>query len=370
MVKLRPHYHYLRNSFNQKRLKEKLVIIESDDWGSIRVSSKGALSNLKKKGYPVSGCSFNKYDGLESDLDLEYLFEVLASVKGANGNCAILTANNIVGNPDFEKIQQSNFTEYFFEPFFETYKRYMQHSNVMNLYKSGIENKVILPQFHGREHVNVFNWMSDLKKGNKYAHDTFNNQMFSTYLGNGSSCRKEYLNSMAYDNEESKKLVINSIIEGLDLFEAIWGFRSETIIAPCYEWNPDIEETFNNLGIKLIQGGRAQIVPFANGNKIINHYNGKRNDLGQIYVVRNIQFEPATNFQKDWVNDSLCSISNSFLWKQPAIISSHRLNYIGWLNQKNRDFGLKTLSDLLKQIVRRWPDVNFISSNQLIKYYN
>ena len=50
---------------------------------------------------------------------------------------------------------------------------------------------------------------------------------------------------------------------------------------------------------------------------------------------------------------------------RPAIISSHRLNFIGAIETINRDNHLIELKILLNNIVKQWPDVEFISSDQL-----
>jgi hypothetical protein len=59
-------------------------------------------------------------------------------------------------------------------------------------------------------------------------------------------------------------------------------------------------------------------------------------------------------------------IEVSFKYKKPAIISSHRVNFIGSIQPDNRDKNLKLLSDLLKQIVIKYPDVEFMSSDELL----
>lgn len=359
-------------NFFGKQIPSKIIVLESDDWGTIRMSSKEAFQSLLKKGYPVDQCPYNTNDALESNQDLEMLFEVLGSIKGSDGNPAVLTANNIVANPDFEKIKDADFQAYYFEPFTETLKRYPVHNRVMDIYKEGIKEGVVQPQFHGREHVHVPHWLEGLRNGVSKATDTFSFNMFSVFLGDGSTCNKEYLNAMAFYDKSQREMIEVSVTDGLQLFESIWGFKSETVIAPCYQWHPNLEETFSSNGIKIIQGGRAQISPNFDkgGNKDIRHFNGQKNKFGQIYAVRNVVFEPSTDKNKDWVDTSLKEISNAFFLKQPAIISSHRLNYIGWLNPKNRETNLLLLNDLLKKIVKKWPDVIFISSDQLTNYYN
>ena len=91
---------------------------------------------------------------------------------------------------------------------------------------------------------------------------------------------------------------------------------------------------------------------------------GKRNKYGQRYMTRNCFFEPSTP-GKDWVDTCLHEIATAFRWRKPAIISSHRVNYIGALEESNRDHGLLKLRELLDSIIRRWPETEFVSSDQL-----
>ena len=68
---------------------------------------------------------------------------------------------------------------------------------------------------------------------------------------------------------------------------------------------------------------------------------------------------------RDWVDSCLNDIDIAYRWKKPAIISSHRVNYIGALDSGNRENGLSKLNQLLKEIVTRWPDVEFMTSAEL-----
>ena len=54
------------------RTNRKIVVIESDDWGSIRMPSKFAYSNLLKKGIDVDkSFLYDTLDSLEKKEDLE-----------------------------------------------------------------------------------------------------------------------------------------------------------------------------------------------------------------------------------------------------------------------------------------------------------
>ena len=89
--------------------------------------------------------------------------------------------------------------------------------------------------------------------------------------------------------------------------------------------------------------------------------------MHQKYTVRNAFFEPSLRSKNfDNVKNCLLQIENAFFWKKPAIISSHRVNYIGRINKKNRQSNLIMLKELLSQIIRKWPEVEFLSSDELV----
>jgi hypothetical protein len=348
--------------------KRKIVVIESDDWGSIRMASKETYNILLKSGYPVDQCPFNRYDALESNEDLEMLFEVLSSVKDKNGNPAIMTANSVGANPDFEKIKESDFREYYYEPFTETLKHYPKHDSVFDLYKEGIKHRVFYPQFHGREHLNVNRWMNALRRGDKDSRSVFMYNMFSVHTLPKPDNMNEYMDSLGYDSLSEKAQLDQVLTEGLSLFEKIWGFTSKSFIASCYIWNSDFEKTLFRYGVNYIQGMLIQSEPeLIDGRKYKKkyHYQGQKNSLGQRYLVRNAFFEPNEITHFDWVCDCLNRISFAFRWNKPAIISSHRKNYIGYIDPSNRERNLRLLKILITEILHRWPEVEFMTSDQL-----
>jgi hypothetical protein len=98
-----------------RKSKRKILVIESDDWGSIRMPNEKVHNELLKLGVVQENDAFAKYDGLESKEDLDFLFETLGQFKDIDNNPAILTANVICANPDFKAIKESDFEKYSFE---------------------------------------------------------------------------------------------------------------------------------------------------------------------------------------------------------------------------------------------------------------
>lgn len=371
-MKLSVKQHITRNLLNIPgwQSNQKFVVIESDDWGTIRMESKTALSRLKEKGYPVDICPYGRNDALESNEDLYQLFDLLTSIRGEDGKPVKLTVNNIVANPDFESIEKSGFQNYYWEPFTTTLKRYPQHEQVFSIYKQGIAQGLIQPQFHGREHLNVGRWMKALQLNDKDVREGFKLSVFSFRTKDCPVYTNEYMDAFDIDSIEQLKFHEQSICEGLNLFEQIWGFRSKSFIAPCYIWSKELEPLLYDGGIEYIQGMVNQFVPQKKSGTFYHlkyHYQGQQNEIGQRYLIRNAFFEPAINPSFPWEQDCLDRVETAFRWNKPAIICSHRINYMGYLNPDNRKENLIRLENLLRNIIKRWPDVRFISTDELGK---
>ena len=345
------------------RTNRKIVVIESDDWGTLRTPSKEVFNRLASK-YAASMWpeTYDKVDNLADKEDLEALFDTLTSVKDSNGHHAVLTANTIVANPDFKKIEESGFKEYYWEPFTDTLNRYPTHSGTFDSWKRGIEMGVFIPQFHGREHLNVCCWLELLRQDYPGMREAFK---CGTWLGNPKGNRRLDI-AYNYANDDELAFVKKAISEGYEQFTKMFGYKSLTTICPSYTWDREIEKHFANLGVLVMQGGYLQFHPeMDTHSRHTKHYTGERNELGQYYFMRNVHFEPTLFKETDYVGRLMADINRVFRWHKPVIISSHRLNYIGNLVPENRDITLGLLKQLLQDIVRKYPDVEFMSSDQL-----
>ncbi len=348
------------------RSKRKMVVFESDDWGGVRMPNRNSYQKLLDKGIKVDAFHYDYLDCLESKEDLNNLFEVLSRFKDSNGNYPVFTFNTVMANPDFDKIKANHFQEYFFEDFQVSYQKYWG-VDLLPIWQKAIQEKLIVPQFHAREHLNVSLWMKALQGNYKEVLTSFEHGYTGMWGKTPSQSHSHYLAAFhptdANDSVHKQEILIN----GLKMFENKFGYKSETIISCNYVWNTGIEKAAKNMNVKFIQGQRAQLKPDEKNGKLIPvfHYTGQKNNFGQIYSVRNCMFEPSENINHDWVNNCLKQIAISFLWNKPAIISTHRVNYIGSLNQKNRDNNLKLLEQLLHAIKIKWPNVEFVSSNKI-----
>jgi len=245
--------------------------------------------------------------------------------------------------------------------------KYCNHSKAFELWKYGLNNRMFIPQFHGREHFNIPKWMRALQREDKEICFVFDLGMVGVQPKEQPKTGNKYV--ISYDIESHDDLTYhqNSIEEGLELFERIWGFKSKSFIAPCYIWSKQLEPVLKNKKIELIQGSLYQYEPrIERKRKKIMHYSGEKNQLGQRYNVRNCSFEPVLDSNLDWIDVCLNQIQTAFRWHKPAVITSHRVNYVGTIDESNRDRNLLKLKELLIKIKNNWPDIEFTSSDKLI----
>ena len=345
--------------------KKKIVVIESDDWGSIRMPSISVMDNLKRRNIPFSkeGLRYNQYDTLASIEDLSSLFNSLCMFRDATGSSPVFTAVSVVANPDFQKIRDSGFMRYYSEPFTKTLERYYPSESPFSLWLEGIHKRLFVPQFHGREHLNVAVWMKALQKNDTQTRISFDHGCWA--FNNSHPFGIKYQTAFDLENQEHLKLQSTIIDDGLKLFEQLFGYKATFFVPPNGPFNNTLEAIAAKCGIQFMSSAKIQHEPLGEGRtRKVFHYIGQKNRLGQIYLTRNCFFEPSQP-GRDWVDCCLKEISTAFLFKKPAVISSHRVNYIGALDPANRENGLRQLSMLLKRIVQHWPDVEFKTSDEL-----
>ncbi len=347
------------------RTKRKIVVIESDDWGSIRMPSKKVYEKLKRKGIDLdSGDSYryNQNDTLATADDLAALYGVLAKFKDKDGHHPVITAVSLVANPDFEKIRSSGFKEYYYEPFTETLQKYGR-TDAFDLWKEGVKNNLFVPQFHGREHLNVATWMRALQKNDGDSRLAFDHNMWG--FNNRHPFGLYYQAAFDLEYEKDIKVQEQIISDGLQLFKTLHAYEATFFVPPNGPFNNTLEKTAAENGIKFISASKIQRESLGNGQtRKVLHWLGQKNNHGQHYITRNCFFEPSQH-GKEWVDSCLNDISIAFKWHKPAVISSHRVNYIGSLAPSNRHRGLKQLEKLLSEIVRKWPGVEFMTSVKL-----
>ena len=345
----------------------KIVVFSVDDYGNVRLASSKARKALDNAGFPPVG-SFDLYDALETREDLEVLFEALSSVKDIKGRAAIFTPFALPCNIDFERVAEENYSQYYYEPLPQTFSKLEAIDNeayrgAWNLWQEGIERGLMRPQFHGREHLNIRVFNGYCKAKDKEFLANLKNRSYTGISKNGYKVGQTQ--AFGFWNFEENYNFKEIIYSGVQLFKEVFGYAPVYFNAPAGHEHNIIYNYLSDVGIKYVDVPIAKKEHQGQGKyKNRFFYTGKKDKKNILYIVRNVVFEP-TSGSRDWVNFALQQIDVAFKWKRPAIISSHRVNYCGYASAANRKVGIDQLRRLLKEIKSRWPDVEFMSADEL-----
>jgi hypothetical protein len=324
--------------------------------------NKYVFNRLLQSGIPVDKSAYCVFDCLEDEEDLIFILDVLNSVKNRDGNSPILTANFVVANPDFQRIEQDKRKVYHYESIIETYSK-LNKGNVLDIVNEGITKRLLMAQFHGRDHVNVPLWMECLSHSAEFR--------LAFELGMWGLSKDVfphmYKSIQATYDSLDLKYCIDSIESGLNLFYDTFGYHSKTFIANNFIWSSALNDTLSNNNVIHFQGMKYQLLPIGANEKRKKRrvYLGQRNSLGMTYGVRNCYFEP-TELETSY-DQVIKEVSIAFLLNKPAIVSTHRMNFCGGLSKEKRDKNLQEFSKFLHAVVKKWPDVQFCSSDDLAK---
>src|SRR5688572_24133417 len=204
------------------RCKELVVVFESDDWGLER---KACADLLQPFGEPSEWA----YEQTESENDLEKLYKVLENYQDEDQRHPCFTANFVTANPDFEKIRQAGFTEYYDISISENKK-------LKSKWLQGLDRRLFYPQYHARSHFWTAAWLQDLRENVPGSRNLFNQTChggLSLLKEEGWRYHSEYIFWKTAEQMQREQL-LGWLSTGLGFFQDCFGFASLSTIAPNY----------------------------------------------------------------------------------------------------------------------------------------
>jgi len=347
----------------------RLVILNVDDYATIRLASRQAREKLQKR-IPDFGGQMDTFDALETRADLDALFEVLRSVRGADGIPPAFTAYALSANPDFNALRNEG--RYAPEALPDTFARLSAdqpdaYEGAWSLWREGMAEGLIHPQFHGREHVSVPLIEAKLVRGDDDLNANIEVESTAGLKAIPEMPGVGFTHSFGLHDKSLLPQHREILADGLARFEAVYGFASRTFTPPAQQLYPSLDAYVHELGVEAIDKSFFYQRPVGNGRRrpSINFLRPPTQKRAGT-IVRTLSFEPTSGTKSDPVGHALAQIDTAFRWRKPAIISSHRVNYAGHIDPKNRQQGLGALAELLQAIIKRWPDVRFITADALL----
>ncbi|MCX8491159.1 MAG: hypothetical protein ORN54_08835 [Cyclobacteriaceae bacterium] len=347
------------------RTNRKIVVFSVDDYGNIRIASKEARLRLISRGLNLSANRFDHYDALEDSNDLDALFGALSSVKDLNGNHAVFTAFAVPATIDFDRMASEGYERFQYVLLNDVLERTLGYDGTWKHWQEGIKNRFIIPQFHGREHVNLKFLNHFLQQKNKMVLACLEERCWAG-LDFSPFPNLDYVSSFSFEQHSEMESLNSIAIDGLAKFENVFGYSARNFNSPGASAYSDLEKVLAANGIRYIDTPPLKREHKGNGKYIKRYgYVGQSNSFNQTYLIRNCVFEPSLTNGVDSVERALYEVAVAFQFSKPAVISSHRVNFCGHIDEKNRAMGITALHSLLHKIVERWPDVEFMTANEL-----
>ena len=365
--------HFLKGLKNIPgwRTPDKLIVFSVDDYGNVRLDSPTARERMQRAGLDLDN-QFDRFDALETRQDLEALFETLSSVRDAVGRAPCFTAYSVCANPDFPRILEEE-KSFHYEPLTQTFDRLAAtqpraYQGAWNLWHEGMASGLIRPQFHGREHLNLDFIERQLATRDPMLMTSLENDSMAGLKPEPSLPGVGFTAGFAVHDGKELERHREILDDGLRLFEETFGFASKSFTPPAMQINPQLYPDLEDFGLRAIDKAQ-RCVRRLDAKTTAREWNflGPSRGHRHINLVRNVVFEPGKGMFSDPVGHALRQVGAAFRWRKPAIISSHRVNFCGHIDERNRENGLTKLSELLSGIVKQWPDAQFISADQLVE---
>ena len=322
-----------RQTWREPYFADTLVLIESDDWGPGGV------------------------------VDAERLAQLLACLESHHDTVqrtAVITADVVLSVPDVEKIIA--------DPDF-TYQRKTLDEAAPDIYKvmlAGIKSGAFVPQLHGLEHLNGQAFARLCQQNDPRIADAIADPHGWNWESLDSPLQGHYVDGSQLPTQAISLAQAQAIIAlATQTFQRLFGYPSVSIVAPCYLWNSAIESVWQQHAIQMIQTAGYRCDGIDEHGK--HHQDkllirlGDTNDAGQVYLIRNVMYEPV-----DGNNNSETAYQEALLAQSQALpicISTHRYNY----TRSEEDFwqSLAGLDRLLSTIGQTFSDIRFVSSPEL-----
>lgn len=310
-------------------LKHPVLIIESDDWGAGPVAPQAETLNR--------------------------LVDVLTQYKDYTGRHPVMTLGLVLAVPDGPAIRATG----------QYHRLTLEHpmfTPVLAAIERGRRAGVFALQLHGLEHYwppalvsckdpAVQNWLQ--------ADPPATTEQLPAHL------QSRWTDASVLPSRPLPAAEIaRAAHEEVALFERVFGERPRVAVPPTFVWNEVVEAGWADAGIEVVvtPGLRSECrnavgLPACDRVMIINgqHSGSVR------YVVRDDYFEPERGHCPAAALKHLAA--KQFLGR-PCLLEHHRSNYLAGAEMLER--ALQGLHALLAEALRRYPDLRFCSTHELV----
>jgi len=326
----------------------KAVVLESDDWGLCAWSPDDQAFRVLAD-TPVFRSNVGaRYGGstLERAEDVREMVATLLEFRGGDGFPPVLQANTVVAAPDYVGLTPPGFEA---DPmplvdFPATPSRWAR-PGLWGEISRAREAGVWWPELHGLHHLPERAWLTALRRGASDARRAHDQQSPVCQAVEGSG---------EYAAAEPIELRRRNLGLAVEKFTAVFGRPPGSFCPPDYQWDSALDEDAVRLGLSTFQGRSERAdAPLPLLSRTIGRYRWPDLSGKRFSLPPRIAFEPSAGPREAarvGVEAVRRSVRAAWNLGQPAIVSTHRVNYVH-LDAKRQANGLARLRDLLAVLV-------------------
>ncbi len=321
------------------------VVLQSDDWGLCAWAADDrahrALADLPAF-RSVPGRRYGR-STLESAADVRALADVLADVQGGDALPSVLQANTIVANPDASRLVPPEFAAESLPLIAHPLQpARWERPGLWDAVREAGQRGVWWGELHGLHHLPATAWLAALRRGEDDARRAFEH---------ASPICAAVESSGEYDAREPRSVRAEDLRVAIQHFEALFGRRPTSFCPPDYRFDEWFEDEAASQGLTTLQGhaereGRS----FPRLRRWLAHWRFPQLAGDRFRLPPRIAFEPrgvATADGAVGISVALSRSRDAWTRGQPAILSTHRLNY-AHLDPAWSEAGRKALGSLLR----------------------
>lgn len=325
----------------------KSVVIESDDWGLCAWVPDDQAHRVLAGQPAFRGEAGQRYgrSTLESARDVERVVATLLEFRGGDGLPPVWQANTIVASPDWAKLVPPLF-EVAELPLLEfgAARGRWDRPGLRTAVRHACDQGVWWPELHGLHHLPATAWLAALRRGQHDARAAHEQQspICSAVEAGGE-----------FDAAEPRETRASGLREAVRRFESLFGRRPTSFCPPDYRFDDWLEAEAETLGLTTLQGkpeqGSGHLVGL---RRRLLQMRFPHNAGARFYLPPRIAFEPrgeAGPAGRLGADAALHAARDAWGRGQPAILSTHRLNY-AHLDEAWSAAGRAALRDLLGRL--------------------
>lgn len=325
----------------------KAVVIESDDWGLCAWVPDDQAHRVLA-GQPAFRSEAGQRYGrstLESARDVDRLAGTLLEFRGGDGLPPVWQANTIVAAPDWSRLEPPLFevSELPLTGFGELAGRW-ERPGLLAAVRRACEQGAWWPELHGLHHLPAAAWLAALRRGQHDAragHEQQSPICLAVEAGG------------EYDETEPRETRAKDLHEAVARFEALFGRRPTSFCPPDYRFDDWLESEAERLGLTTLQGKPEQGGgPLVGVRRRLLQLRFPHRSGSRFYLPPRIAFEPrgeAGPAGRLGADAAHRAVREAWGRGQPAIVSTHRLNY-AHLDEPWSEAGRAALRDLLGRL--------------------